>query len=152
MFIKDQTHLNSLISRWYFDSDDENKLKQIDINDKNLIHKKIKLRSPIACESKHFHVCETCFGEKTPSSPNLGAAIGSYISESIIQTVLRTHHFSGAFITEIDKKLIHLVTKRFPKIGSKLFFNLSQILSQRLKETNYRKKDNNINATILSEH
>ena len=45
---------------------------------------------------------------------------------------------SNAEIFEIDKKLIRLVDKRFPRIGSKLFFNLSQILSQRLKERHYR--------------
>ncbi len=35
---------------------------------------------------------------------------------------------------EIDKKLIQLVANRFPRIGTRLFFNISQILSQRLKE------------------
>ncbi|MCK5311265.1 MAG: cyclic nucleotide-binding domain-containing protein, partial [Desulfobacteraceae bacterium] len=45
---------------------------------------------------------------------------------------------SAAEIFKIDKKLINLVDKRFPRIGSKLFFNLSQILSQRLKERHYR--------------
>ena len=45
---------------------------------------------------------------------------------------------SDTEIFEIDKKLIRLVDKRFPRIGSKLFFNLSQILSQRLKKSNYR--------------
>lgn len=39
-------------------------------------------------------------------------------------------------IFEISENLIQLVAKRFPRIGNKLFFNISQILSQRLKETN----------------
>ncbi|MCP3873657.1 MAG: MMPL family transporter [Desulfobacteraceae bacterium] len=44
---------------------------------------------------------------------------------------------SPSEVFEIDKKVIQLVANRFPKIGSKLFFNLSQILSQRLKENTY---------------
>ncbi len=38
-------------------------------------------------------------------------------------------------IIEIDKRLIQLVDGRFPRIGSKLFFNISRILSDRLKES-----------------
>ena len=45
---------------------------------------------------------------------------------------------STAEVFEIDQKLIKLVSKRFPKIGNKLFFNISQILSQRIRESNYR--------------
>ncbi len=41
---------------------------------------------------------------------------------------------SAVEVFEIDKKLIQLVAKRFPKIGTRLFFNISQILSLRLKE------------------
>lgn len=41
-------------------------------------------------------------------------------------------------IFEVNEKLIHLVAKRFPKIGNKLFFNISQILSQRLNVANQR--------------
>lgn len=44
-------------------------------------------------------------------------------------------------IFEIDQKLIALVAKRFPRIGNKLFFNISQILSQRLKVSNLRQLD-----------
>jgi len=45
---------------------------------------------------------------------------------------------SEAEVFEIDEKLIQLVAKRFPKIGSKLFFNISQILSHRLQESHLR--------------
>ncbi len=38
-------------------------------------------------------------------------------------------------ILEIDKRLIHLVASRFPKVGNKLFYNISQILSLRLKNS-----------------
>lgn len=43
---------------------------------------------------------------------------------------------SDTEIFEINEKLITLVGRRFPKIGNKLFFNISQILSNRLKEAN----------------
>jgi len=45
---------------------------------------------------------------------------------------------SNAEVFEIDQKLIKLVSKRFPKIGNKLFFNISQILARRIRESNYR--------------
>lgn len=45
---------------------------------------------------------------------------------------------SDTEIFEIDHKVINLAAKQFPKIGSKLFFNLTQILSQRLRILNIR--------------
>ncbi len=41
-------------------------------------------------------------------------------------------------IFEIDNKLIQLVSRRFPRVGNKLFFNISRILSERLKKSNLR--------------
>ena len=103
--IIDKTHLESLFSRHYMDG------SEIDTTDVSLIGSYVTLRSPIYCESKGYKICKKCFGKKQPQSKALGASIGAYISESIIQSVLRTHHFSGAFITQINKTMIKLIKK-----------------------------------------
>lgn len=106
VFIEDQHHLNSLKDRYYFK---DGKEVLIDTNDKSLIQTEIALRSPMYCKHKDYQICKKCFGKKLPITSNLGSLIGSYVAESIIQSVLRTHHFSGAFITNINKKLTTLI-------------------------------------------
>jgi DNA-directed RNA polymerase beta' subunit len=103
--IQDKTHLESLYSRYYVTGE------EIDTEDLSLIGTYVTLRSPIYCESKSYKVCKKCFGHKQPQSKSLGASIGAYISESIIQSVLRTHHFSGAFITQINPEMRDLIKK-----------------------------------------
>lgn len=104
--IQDKTHLESLYGRYYVHTNEE-----IDVNDESLIGTYVLLRSPIYCNSKSYKICKTCFGKKQPQSKSLGASIGAYISESIIQSVLRTHHFSGAFITQINPEMKALIKK-----------------------------------------
>jgi len=103
--IQDETHLESLYSRYFVSGE------QIDVNDKSQIGKSFVFRSPHRCKISNYHICTKCFGSKKPQSKSLGAAIGSYISESIIQSVLRTHHFSGAFITNINPTMMKLIKK-----------------------------------------
>lgn len=101
--IESKEHLKSLYGRYLMDG------SEIDINDLSLVGTTITIRSPMTCKSKHYQICSKCFGKKKPQSKALGASIGSYISESIIQTVLRAHHFSGAFITNISKEMLVLI-------------------------------------------
>ena len=101
--IESKSHLKSLYSRYLMNGE------KININDDTLIGTEIELRSPVTCKAKHYNVCKKCFGDKQPTSDALGASIGSYIAESIIQTVLRAHHFSGAFITEIKKDMLGMI-------------------------------------------
>jgi len=109
--IKNQTHLNSLDGRWY-KINKEDKWRLINPRKKEeLIGLNIILRSATHCKSKNYKICKRCLGELRPQSANLGTKIGAYVSESIIQSVLRTHHFSGAFITEIKKELKEIMSK-----------------------------------------
>lgn len=87
------------------------KVQQIDINNKDYIGQTLHFRAPIYCEQSGYKVCDCCMGSRQPQSINLGAAIGSYISESIIQSVLRTHHFSGAFITQIKTEILDFIKR-----------------------------------------
>jgi hypothetical protein len=106
--VSDRHHLASLYGRWYI-TDDNPKLRFVRLDDTKLIGTEIKVRSPIYCKSGDYAICDRCFGSKKPDSDNIGAAIGSYIAESIIQSILRTHHFSGAFITEIKKEFNEII-------------------------------------------
>jgi len=111
ILVKDKDHLKALNHRYYID-EENNELKVIDLDDKSreeefldLIGKKIRFRAPQKCQVEDFGICKTCFGKKTPTSKNVGASLGSYIAESIIQSVLRTHHFGGAFIADENYKV-----------------------------------------------
>lgn len=108
--VSDRHHLTSLYGRYYY-TDDDPKMKYVRLDDTKLIGTEIHLRSPLYCKSSSYKVCDTCFGMKKPDSDNLGAAIGAYIAESIIQSVLRTHHFSGAFITNIRPEFNAILNK-----------------------------------------
>jgi hypothetical protein len=105
--IKNKDHLKLLNHRWHFDGE----LKKIDINDDSLIGRTLHLRSPMTCKCEDYRICKKCFGDKTPESINLGSTIGAALSEGIIQSVLRTHHFGGAFIATEDKHLLDIMRR-----------------------------------------
>ena len=105
-------HLSTLNKRFFID--EAGLLKHLDLDKDKSLHlvgKTLNFRFPGGCEHSGYKICDCCFGTKQPQSANLGAAVGSYISESIIQSVLRTHHFSGAFITNIRKEIIELIKR-----------------------------------------
>jgi len=98
-------HLKTLKYRWYL-NEDTNQEEMIRGDEEFLIGKVIKLRTPMTCKLGGYQVCKKCLGEKRPETANLGAPTGQYLSEAIIQSILRTHHYGGAFLADIDKKLI----------------------------------------------
>jgi len=107
--IKNMAHLRLLNHRWHFVEDKG--LIRVDTKDKSLIGTVIQLRSPMTCKCEDYRICRTCFGEKVPESVNLGSTVGAALSEGIIQSVLRTHHFGGAFIATEDKKLMDIMRR-----------------------------------------
>jgi len=106
--IKNRNHLKLLNHRWYLDADAGIEVL-VDINDINLIGKTLPFRSPVTCKNQDYKICKKCFGEKTPESINLGSTVGAALAEGMIQSVLRTHHFGGAFIAHEDKQLIDIL-------------------------------------------
>ena len=104
-------HLETLNGRYYIEDGKKKHLDLYKINPDDFIGKTFNFRYPGGCEHPGYKICNCCFGSKQPQSANLGASVGSYISESIIQSVLRTHHFSGAFITNIRKEIIELIKR-----------------------------------------
>ena len=81
-----------------------------------------------------------------PGSPVHGGFIGGVIAHVVVVDhkwilqccklilIIQCQSQSLSLWFEIDKRLIHLVARRFPRIGNKLFYNISQILSLRLKK------------------
>ena len=115
--------LKLLNHRWYIDEwiSDKPQLKKIDLDESNdqeyLVGKTIKLFSPVTCQHKDYQICKKCFGDKLPESINLGSTVGAALSEGIIQSVLRAHHFGGAFIAHENQELLDLLKRaefRYP--------------------------------------
>ena len=124
--VLNKSHLMSLKYRFYLN--EETMLEEeITGNEDQLIETSIKLRSPIRCKTEGFGICKTCFGTKQPSSKHVGASLGSYIAEGIIQSVLRTHHFGGAFITEEDKRISEIFMRVQVKDGDTIIGNNDDI-------------------------
>ncbi len=108
MIVKNRSHLKLLNHRWYFNPKTGIE-ERIDINNFDLVGETIKLRSPITCKHENYQICKRCLGDKQPSSVNLGSLVGAALSEGIIQSVLRAHHFGGAFIANEDKELMRIL-------------------------------------------
>lgn len=108
--VKNKDHLKLLNHRWYFSERHQQEM-QVDINDLELIGKTLKTRSPITCKCPNYKICKKCFGAKLPESVNLGSLVGAALSEGIIQSVLRTHHFGGAFIATEDHELLDILRR-----------------------------------------
>ncbi len=114
MLVKNKFHLQLLNHRWYRNSMGEE--VQIDINDGSLVGRTLQMRSPITCQNKDYKICGRCLGDKHPSSVNLGSLVGAALSEGIIQSVLRAHHFGGAFIA-VENEELFVVLRRSSFIG-----------------------------------
>jgi len=108
--IKNEKYLKTLKHRWYkLPEWQEEKVIQGD--EKELIGKTILLRSPITCQLSDYRICKKCLGQKRLVTKNLGAPIGQYLSEAIIQSVLRAHHFGGVFLADENKELKNVLRK-----------------------------------------
>jgi len=115
--IHSKDHLKSLNHRWFINEETkEDFYLDIETTDEDwklffddMVGKTWRMYSPQKCQVPTFGICKKCFGKKTPTSKHVGASLGSYIAEGIIQSVLRAHHFGGAFITEIDYKILDIL-------------------------------------------
>lgn len=94
----DQTKSNklskTLLWRYFINDDGETELITLK-NRKDIIGKRIKLRSPIYCKSKK--ICKKCYGSlyKHLHSDQIGIIAVQAIGEISVQLVLRSFHTSG---------------------------------------------------------
>ena len=93
--------LKALVGRYYID--ENNKLSLISLEDKHLVGKTIKLRSPLFCRNRKG-ICRTCYGEhiNIVNSKYIGVVAAQSLGEVTTQLVLRTFHLSGAALLRDD--------------------------------------------------
>jgi hypothetical protein len=110
--IKNEKYLKVLKHRWYKLPDESNdKERLLTGEETDLIGKEIYFRTPVTCQLENYQVCQKCLGTKIPETTNLGAPIGQYLSEAIIQSVLRSHHFGGVFLCKVDNKIEEILRR-----------------------------------------
>ena len=96
-YIPNQDVLDHLKWRSYTTSENDNNLKEIDPEDKDLLKTTIYLRSPLYCQAKDG-ICPTCFGKKFANilelhpGENLGMKVVSSFSESLVNSALKAAH------------------------------------------------------------
>lgn len=85
--------------------DDDEKLKVINKNDKHLIGRVLRLRSPIAgcAHPDPYGICMVCYGQAglgIPAHSNLGQVCSTSLMAIISQLILSTKHFDGSSTVE----------------------------------------------------
>lgn len=117
----------------YYLDEETNTLKAIKNNDKHLVGKKIKVRSPVAgCAHPDPHgICSVCFGElsqSVASNTNLGHMSSATATQQSTQNVLSVKHYDGSSV--IDKITLNPDYVGFLTVSDK---GDSFILDSRLK-------------------
>jgi len=114
--IKTKTHLERLIGR-YYRTPGQHTYKILTGNETDLIGKKILIKSPITCASKHG-ICRGCYGDvlfhTNKNDVGIGAFAGAIITNPVSQAVLSSKHL----LTTASEKM------EFPKEFND-FFTLS---------------------------
>lgn len=161
--IQDKAHLRSLNHRYFINEDfDEPDIFYVDIETDELFYKNyfdsmigrsFRFFSPQKCQVPNFGICKTCMGRKTPTSKHVGASLGSYIAEGIIQSVLRAHHFGGAFITEIDKTVLEILkNSKITTEADKTIIDTTEANCLELKKYLFTKyKENDLEIKIVKD-
>jgi len=162
--IKDKDHLKSLNHRWFINElSDEPELLYIDVETdelwyqnyfNNMIGKTFRFFSPRKCQLPNFGICKRCFGKKTPTSRYVGASLGSYIAEGIIQSVLRAHHFGGAFITDIHGDILEILkhSKIEAKDDKTIIETSKESANILLEYLNTKYQEGDLNINIIEEN
>lgn len=84
------------------------------------IHEKIRVRSPLTCESK-FGICQKCYGmdRSTGQVVNMGAAVGIVAAQSIgepgTQLTMRTFHLGGTASRSVQASSVRCKNSGFIK-------------------------------------
>ena len=92
-------HANTLVSKYFIDplKFPINELNDLDDkwelitkkNKKDIIGKKILLRSPIICQTPNFKMCKKCFGERYYPTRYIGITAAQCLSERLTQLIMR---------------------------------------------------------------
>ena len=84
-------HAHSLVGKYFKDVYDLNQdWKVLDFKTaKSFINKKIKIRSPMTCQTSNFKICRKCFGNRQFPTKYVGIVAGQIVSERITQLIMR---------------------------------------------------------------
>lgn len=141
--IDNETELLMLNGRYYYDDQDDNKMKCLDgYNDKHLIGRKIKFRSPETCNSKEG-VCKYCYGELYNINSDLASA-GAYSAtketEYLGQRVLKTKHvqqtnsevveFNEEFNRDFEFATTDIILKDSGDVTSSTYLMIDELLKE----------------------
>ncbi len=105
--VSNEKKFTQIEGRHYYELKDSgekasNKLKTVSLEDKDLIGKKIGLRSPVTCSSKH--VCKTCYGSEL-------SEINKDLNTGLISVLLLTNPLTQKLLSAK-----HLLTTKSEKI------------------------------------
>lgn len=100
--LKRQGDLKQLVGKIYMD--DDGLLKTINLNDKHLIGRTLKLRTVIhCCHPDPYGICSTCFGElalSVPENTNIGQMCCTSLAQKSSQNVLSVKHLDGSSVVD----------------------------------------------------
>lgn len=127
-------HAQSLVGKYFkdvYDLDQDWRVLDFETA-KSFINKKIRIRSPMTCQTENFKICQKCFGERKFPTKYVGVLAGQLVSERITQLIMRSFHTSGSanLNTSESVKLFiknHLIDLEEDDSGEiKLVFNNDQ--------------------------
>lgn len=115
---KIDSDLKNIKGKYYLN--DNNELDWIRGDEKHLIGKTIKLRSPVYCQHPdRYGVCSKCFGKLSFSvfkGANIGQYCWTYVAEKSSQSVLSVKHYDGSSV--VDSIYISDDLTKYLKVGT----------------------------------
>ena len=115
-----KNHAKTLSDKYFKDPEKLEDWKLLDYRTAlKYINKKIIIRSPMTCKTKHNRMCRKCFGERKFNTKYLGIVAGTNLAERLTQLILRTFHTSASAEIDVDRKLIDFFKYNLVDINSK---------------------------------
>ena len=109
----DEKLLQRLKGRYYL-NEKTNNLAPIDIENKSLVGKVIKIRSPIYCKQPNGNICNTCYGElgNKLNMANVGIMVGTVVNNLALSKFMGARHSTShvnTSPTNFPKDMIRVV-------------------------------------------
>jgi len=148
-----EKHDKSLIGKYYKNPENENEnWNVLDFKSaKKFINKKIKIRSPMTCQTPNFRICQKCFGDRKLPSKYVGIIAGQIVSERLTQLIMRSFHTSGSATLDINKSLKEFIKNHLINIIHnekyniyELVFDTENIPLEIMEIAAYKETENNI--------
>lgn len=151
-----EAHAETLIDKWYAEDIDHNSYSDWKLiteeNVKDIIGKKIKIRSPMTCGIKDFNICQRCFGERQFPTKYVGITAGQSLTERITQLIMRTFHTSGSAELDAIQSIVNFLKNSLVDIeyrnGDIILYYDTTSIPKEIREV-YGFKYNNKNTSVF---